>query len=45
MEKKELKHHSSVSIHDDILEEVDELVKLKPYIILDSHQVIYPLVF
>jgi len=29
-EKKGLKHHSSVSILDIILEEVDELVKLKP---------------
>jgi len=28
--KKNIKHHSSVSIHDDILAEVDELVKLKP---------------
>jgi len=28
--KKSSKHHTSVSIHDDILAEVDELVKLKP---------------
>ena len=29
-DKKGLKHHSSVSILDNVLEEVDELVELKP---------------